>query len=342
MLNLFLYKGIEGIPNSRLMTLFTSENEEEGGLFQMSKVEPFRNMVSFVNEPDQADYIFLPHDYMAVRGNEEYISELKRFLEDTGKKVMLFAYADHNEPLDFDRAVILRPTVYKSLKKDNEIIIPAFIDDLASQHAFESRGKDNEKPVIGFAGMVKLSTLWLEIKFQIKILMARFSSSDLSRLQGLFYRRKAVKILRQSSLVETNFIIRDSYSASKATISDDPEVIRREYIQNLKDCDLGLTIRGNGNYSLRFFELLALGKTPLFLDTDCALPLEDSIEYDSFIVRVDHKDVNKLPEKVSEFWSNISEADYKEMQRKGRETFEQKLKADVFYSNLFQSLKQEA
>ena len=36
-------------------------------------------------------------------------------------------------------------------------------------------------------------------------------------------------------------------------------------------------MRGAGNFSYRFYETLMMGRIPIFIDTDCVLPFEESI-----------------------------------------------------------------
>lgn len=59
--------------------------------------------------------------------------------------------------------------------------------------------------------------------------------------------------------------------------------------------------RGVGLNSIRFFEALSLGKTPILISDDCKLPLESCIDYDRLIIRVPESDLNSLEDRIVEF-----------------------------------------
>ena len=147
----------------------------------------------------------------------------------------------------------------------------------------------------------------------------------MSRKKGLTFRMKALKTLINSSLVKTNIIIRSSYSGHKETIREDPVRSRRQYLGNMLNSDLALAIKGDGNYSYRFYEALSLGRVPILLDTDCVLPLENIIDYKEFVIFVNAEDVSRIDEVVAEKWGNISNDKFLSMQRRAREMFEKYL-----------------
>jgi len=185
----------------------------------------------------------------------------------------------------------------------------------------------------------------LEIKFALKqgisFLKILFGIEPPPSYHGLFYRRKVIEYLNKSDLVKQLFFIRTSYSASTQTIQGDAEKVRSEFISSIKDADFALAVRGDGNYSLRFYEILSLGRIPLYIDTDGPLPLEDEIDYDSFMMRVNYKDIERVAEIVSTVWKNLNNEDFVVMQQKAREVFETKLRADLFYRVLFEKLERD-
>ncbi|MCB0368526.1 MAG: exostosin family protein [Bdellovibrionales bacterium] len=343
MLKLYIYDRLPDFADSKLLRLFLSENEFEGKIFQNIPTKPFKSMVEFVDAVDEAHYILLPHEYVFIRDEIEYLNELDEFAAKSGKKIIVFDYGDYSDKVILKNSIVLRSASYKSSLSINEIIVPAFIEDLALESNLISLNKTSKVPSVGFAGMVKLPSIQQEIKYQLRILRDKIyiflNLISRSNLQGLYFRRKVVKILSNCSSCTTNFIIRNSFSAHEKTITSDPKQLRQEYIDVLQSSDLSLVIRGDGNYSLRFFEVLSLGRIPLFIDTDSPLPLESEINYDDFIVRVDHSELNKLPDIIAEFWRGLSPEKYAEMQKTAREIFETQLRPDVFYVNLFKKLE---
>src|SRR5262245_47773859 len=105
---------------------------------------------------------------------------------------------------------------------------------------------------------------------------------------GIYLRKLVMSHLNASRRVETSFIVRDAYFGGNPAPQSR---IRTEYIQNILESDYVLCVRGNGNFSFRFFETMSLGRTPVLIDTDCVLPLDFMHDYRDLCVIVDRKSV---------------------------------------------------
>lgn len=343
MLKLYIYPRLPNAADSKLLRLLLSKEEFEGKLFQQIPAAPFKDMVQFVDSVDEAHYILLAHEYYFVKHEDTYLKSIDDFALQHNKKVIIFDYGDVIDKVKVENSIVLRTAAYKTSIKDNEIIIPPFVEDLALQSTLTPRVKNTDSAVVGFAGMVHLPSYVQELKYQLRIYVAKikimlFGHSP-AALQGLYFRRKVIRILKNCKECTTNFIIRNSFSAHEKTISADPVVLRQEYLDTLQNSDLNLVIRGDGNYSLRFFEVLSLGRIPLFIDTDSPLPFADEINYDDFMLRVDYKDISKVPEIIETFWQNLTPQRYVEMQKRAREIFETHLRPDAFYQKIFSKLE---
>lgn len=343
MLKVFVTKRLEKVPDSILLQLMNSREEFVGGLFQKIKTEKFKDLIEFVLVPEQADYFLIPHNYFSIWKNQSYINYNEKLSEKYNKKIIVFAYGDRNSEIKIKNSIVLRTSQYKSQLRKNEIIIPPFVEDLGASNGVEIRDFDkNRKPVVGFAGWVSCSNVIQWIKYKTKIFI-QFLLLQIKKIhapvvyQGLHFRRKAITALNNNDLLETKFFLRHSYSGHKKTIQDDPEKLRKEFISAIKDSDLALAVRGDGNYSLRFFEILSLGRIPLFIDTDIPLPLEDEIDYDAFILRVDYEKIQDLPRIIDRFWQRSTENGFKEMQTNARQAFKYRLSAGAFYAYLFKN-----
>jgi len=145
-------------------------------------------------------------------------------------------------------------------------------------------------------------------------------------------------VLNRSSLIETNFILRKFYSCHTDTLKIPPETARQEYIENMIDSDFVLAPKGDGNFSMRFYEALSLGRIPILIDTETILPLENVIDYDSFILRVNYKNINKLDKIIADFYNQITNKEFIEMQKRARENFEKYLRIDAFFNYAFSQL----
>jgi len=67
---------------------------------------------------------------------------------------------------------------------------------------------------------------------------------------------------------------------------DQQQALRAEYLDVTARSRFVFCPRGDGLNSLRFFETLALGRLPILVADETALPLESEIPYDEFVVRV--------------------------------------------------------
>ena len=157
----------------------------------------------------------------------------------------------------------------------------------------------------------------------------------------MYFRRKALGVLNRSNLVDTAFVIRSSYSGHKNTIELSPEEARKQFVEKINNSDFSLAVKGDGNYSLRFYEILSLGRIPVLVDTDCPLPFEDKIKYDDFILRVDYRKINKIDKIISDYYKKIDGVRFVTMQERAREAFSKYLNIGSFFMIAFKKLEYE-
>jgi hypothetical protein len=208
--------------------------------------------------------------------------------------------------------------------------MPAYAEDLLAGGALELR-KKSDKPVVGFCGWADFKNLKNALGYLIgnalidvqKLLSGKPNLEV--RKKGLYFRKRALSVLKNSALIRPNFIIRSSYSGHRETISVDPAAARSEFIGNILASDFTLCVKGDGNYSLRFYEALSLGRVPLLIDTDCVLPLEHILDYSDFIVRVDYRDLAGCDQILGDYYQHLTPEKFEMMQAKARETFEKYL-----------------
>jgi len=292
--------------------------------------DPF---VDLVDSPEEADYILLPHNYPSLKGRDSYIREQADLAKRLGKKLLVFWHGDSDAEVPYTHAIVFRTSQYRSCMRPNEVMMPAYAEDVL-EGELQVRLKHEGKPVIGFCGWADYKNFKNYIGTVVKNSFIEAGSivgirRD-ARIKGITYRMKAIKHLEQSNSIQTNFIIRSSYSGHSSTIKIDPAKARQEYIDNLLSSDYALVIKGDGNYSYRFYEAMSLGRIPVLLDTECVLPLEDQIDYGSCILRIPYYDLYRIDEIVASHYTSISNEAFQAMQRKAREVLEQYLRVDSF------------
>jgi hypothetical protein len=325
-----------------LISSHFNRRDTESTLFNSKMPDNFKyENFSFVEDVISADYILIPHNVKALTPETtQYLDQVRVLGQKNNKKIIVFIGGDMSHNVYIDDMIVFKGSQYKYLQRSNEIIVPPFVEDLSDHGATILRNK-SVKATIGFCGWAGTASIKQFIKYHIKNFLLNtekiltFNFILEVHKKGIYFRRKAIRILSHSKLIKTNFIIRNTFSASKKTISLDPAQARKEYTENILTSDFILAPKGDGNFSVRFYEVLTLSRIPLLIDTETVLPLEHIIDYSKFIVRVDYKDIKKLPEIISEFYSRLSSEEFNHMQLAARDAFRQYLRYDAFFTYIF-------
>ena len=303
------------------------------------------SFLELVREPADADFFLLPHSYFSARAvARKYAEDFIHLAEKCGKKVVLFSEGDTDESIMIPHAIVFRTSQYTHKKHKNEIMMPpqVYAEDVLLESAFSLRPK-REKPVVSFCGWAELGTLTQKTKFFLRNAYAdaRTFLGDPhaeARKQGIYFRKKAMGFLEKSPLVETSFLKRDFFSVNKHTIKLPREILRSQYIENMTHSDFVLAPKGDGNFSIRFYEALALGRIPVLVDTQSILPCEDEIPYNEYIVRVPHQKIPFIGAYIAHYYNQHTETSYVEAQQRVRALFLEKLRMDMFLKNAFTKL----
>lgn len=309
-------------------------------LFMDRVFENFKEpVVELVTNPDDADYLLIPHPYQGVRNAMDYLGVYEDLSRKTGKKILVFLYGDSDETVPLKNAIVIRTSQYSYKKRENEIMMPAYSEDLLGGRPLTIRQK-SDQPTVGFCGWSKprdvKNVIGTNLKNVLVHLKALANRNYLSEIKGITLRSKSLDALRQTPGIRCNFIERSSYSGHRETIKMDPEQSRKEFIANIEGSDFILCAKGDGNFSYRFYETLCMGRIPLLLDTHCCLPLENEISYDDFVCRVPLSDIDSIGVRMKEFYDRCTPEQWEQKQRLAREVFEKQLSAPVFLRRLFE------
>ena len=298
-----------------------------------------------VQDINSADYLLMPHDYWKLL--ERHPDLLQKIIEEAqayGKPILVDASGDVAGRVDVPNARILRINQYRFNLPGDEITVPVPCEDLLESY-YGGRLVLREKgdvPIVGFVGWGRLTfkqrlrTLMKELPIRLQDL---FKKNYKVYRKGVFWREQAIRVFGRSKKVYTNFIIRSSYSGHTNTLVGDPEKNRREFVENIFNSDYTLIVRGDANAATRFYETLALGRIPVFIDTACVLPLNDKINYKEFCVFINYTEINRAPEILAQFHKTISPNQFIAMQQKARYTFKNYLRYDAFSKHLVEMLR---
>lgn len=329
----------------RIISGKTGETDENlWNMFQGESGEARFDFMHIVSDPSRADFLLLPHNYFLLRklkGNDANgcVSNLVALARKHEKKILVFGMADSDEHIDIPHSVIFRYSQYGYRKRENEIIMPPYPlhfrpPELAGYRKRVWKNlflrEKREMPVVSFCGWAGFPSIYRSVTYRARILFAdikahvwRDKHAELHK-QGIYFRRAAIRALEHSPFVKTNFLIRKSYSAQKGFDGMNriqPKDAEKEYIESVCNSDFVLAPKGNGNASVRFYEALSLGRFPVLVNTDCLLPLKECIEYDKFVVIVDHTKIFDIGCAVRRFYDSLSNEEFQKRQKMAREAF---------------------
>lgn len=311
---------------------FLDEHSQAGRnrLFQSLPPREYAGIFERVSYANEADIVVVPHDYAYLHKHPAYLLQCQEHAYMMRKPLIIFAYQDDPRPITVSGAIIVRPSAYRSELGVHEILMPAYVEDIGAQYGKEPLSKGN-KPIVAFTGKAGFH----DRKEWLKYIVRNYIMRQGPHKQGIYFRRHALASLANDQRIECNTIIRKRYSAHRNTIEIPPAQAREEYIRSIQNAHFTLAPRGDGNYSLRFYETLSLGRIPVLIDTDTPLPLQDKIDYDACIVRVPWQEVDHVGDYIVRFFECHNEAQLREAQQRAREIFESFLYMPKFLNYLF-------
>lgn len=288
------------------------------------------DFITYTAHISEANVILVPLPYNYYQKNDrlmelEKINELCKL-----HKIKVYCYisGDLGENFDhFDSFNFFRPSGFRGKLSQRNIGFPVPLSDHFQRiYQLETpliRGK-SIKPVIGFCGHAtpSLKKRIIEYLKYVKVNVGRFFTSpfrkDYEPLFASAYERwKLLQDLESDSGIESRFIYRDKYRAGAQT-PEKREQTTLEYYDNMKDADYVLCLRGAGNFSVRLYEALMMGKIPIFVDTDCLLPFENQIDWKRHVVWIDWKDRKQITTLVKEFHHSLSNEAFEDIQVRNR------------------------
>ncbi len=315
---------------------------EESFIFHKSYLTITDNII-------KADVAFLPLTLNYYIKNK-VLFKVKKFI-DRAKRYNLKSYIwiDGDNQIRYMNhrrdCVFIKNFSYKSKLLKNELIRPGDLkyDLLESLLNGKIRTKEKSKiPLIGFDGLASYSNVYLLNLIVRNIFLKLLYKTHLTRIDPdhilpyLLRRNKILKNLEKSIIINTNFKIRSIFA--EGTIGNIPNS-RNEFLNNIISSDYTLCYRGAANYSLRFYETLCLGRIPLLIDTDCALPFEKEIDWKNICLIVKENEVNNISEIVLDHYNSHSCSQFIEKQYYCRAIWLKYLSKKGFFNHFYDILK---
>lgn len=290
---------------------------------------------------EACDYIALPLtiDYV-LQHDAAYFEAILKQSETFGKKVLVFSASDVGKTLTHPNCITIRLGGFKSKFVQTTYIMPPFITD---PYVFLGKSigylPKEAVPAVGFVGHSNGSFFKLVKEF---LIYARFSLRGLlkkhyfdyqSFYPSSYYRFSYLNLLAKSKAVDTHFIYRKKYRAGVTS----PEARKQtslEFFQNIYDTPYTFCMRGTGNFSVRLYETLAMGRIPVVINTDCQFPFEDLIDWERHCLLIDAEQVATIGARLSRFHASLSPSDFIALQQSNRTLWEDYFTKEAFFIQL--------
>ncbi|WP_439488460.1 hypothetical protein [Algoriphagus sp.] len=321
--------------------LFSSDATGEIRVNEFAK--PYFQLCS---TPEEADWIFIPYLLSSLideRG-KTIIKSHAAVARNYGKPLTIVSDSDLVYDPGVRDIVILSPGPYASL--GNQLALPAILkeDPIEKFHNGEWFPITEFSSIsMGFCGqatqhLLKTAKDTLNlIKLRVQIKRKQSPYLYIPFFLAAYERAKLLGFLQKKSLFKTDFIFRKKYKAGANTAVDKLQV-EKEFFENIAKNLFTVCLRGFGNYSVRFYQTLAMGRIPILIDTDNMLPFENTIDYNYLIVRVPFSDRYNIDNYISAFLESKSPEDLIRIQESCRDLWLRSLTLEGIFYELSEEL----
>lgn len=298
-----------------------------------------------VSEIAHCDIVVVPIDIARFDSNKSQ-QKLNDFINkalDSGKKVWLYSGGDYGKSINISNQVYtFRLSGFASQLNAQTFILPSFINDPYSSLSKEFRtiGK-LQQAQIGFVGhasnsfLKKIKQYLLFLKYNSKRFIGKIQT-DYQRFYPSGVKRFLyLKLLEKNPEIITDFIFRNQYRAGVKT-AEEKKKTTMEFLENIESNPYTFCLRGAGNFSVRFYETLAMGRIPFVIDTDFSLPLSHEINWEKHCVIAKS---NEIAESLIHFHNNCSPEDFEFMQQNNRKLWQTHLQREAYFLKIYSLFK---
>ena len=243
---------------------------------------------------NECDYFISSSFEIGIKKRSDIQSRLSKYKK-FNNKVIVFLITDSVEVLDIPKNVFLfRTSLYKKLKKPNEFLLPYIWESFDEK--FNSLLK-TQKPIVGFCGNVKNNT---------------------------GKRQSTINAISSCKNIVSNFDTKLTFWGG----NPHNEKIIDDFKNNILESHFTICNRGVGNFSMRFYQVMSLGRIPVLIDSDMIFPFENEINWNDLIITA--KNEIELISKIESFWNHKSNEEIVELQLKCKKVFQEYLSPKGF------------
>ncbi len=310
------------------------------------KNKKLNQFYTLVDDISTSNIIVFPVSYEQFLKHKIEFLELTQLAKENQKPIWIYSSGDYGFTNYIKGSYTFRLGGFNSKMQASTFILPSFINDPYLKYipqGFSELKKEN-KPKIGFVGHANkglkkyTKELVNHYKFQIKRNLGKIIADHQPFYPSSIKRAKYLYKLKSNNKVTTNFILRKNYRAGVDTELQ-KQTTSQEFYDNINENLYTFCMRGIGNFSVRFYETLALGRIPILLDTDCRLPFSDTLDWHSHCIIVKDSKIS-IVEQVLNFHNSKSEKEIINIQKNNRLLWENYLTRESYFIKLYNIFKE--
>lgn len=300
-----------------------------------------------VDDITVCDFTILPVsiEYLYHNNMRPLVDSFFSASEKYGKPILIFSGGDFGVTVKRNDVYTIRLGGFDSKMGIRTFIMPPFIKDPNEYlgQSFSVLPKP-EKPTIGFVGHsnASFSKYLKEYALYLSGNLKRLRKKDATDSQKFYpsshFRFRYLSLIQKEKKIVSNFIFRKNYRAG-VTNEADKKKTTLEFYQNICDNLYTFCIRGTGNFSVRFYETLAMGRIPVVINTDCRLPFQNEINWTEQAVVVNENEINTINAKLVKFHDSHTDDELREIQQKNRDLWGHYFNRDSYFNGIARVLQ---
>ena len=290
------------------------------------EINDIKNYYTLTTNIKECDVVIVPLDLEVMYIKyPQILNTLINEAKQNFKKIWVYSGGDFGITLTDPEITTFRLGGFNNkYNKKNTIILPCFIEDPYNKYLSNlDYVFYTQKPIVGFVGHANgsyskyLKELIINLKQNTYRLLGKNKSDEQKFFPSSIVRYKLLKILEKSDKITTQFIFRKKYRAG-ATNETEKMQSTIEYFNNMYNTAYTLCVRGAGNFSVRLYETLAVGRIPIIINTHCNFPLDTIIDWNKHALILNFSDKEKLSDSLYNFHCNFNEVEFIQFQKNNR------------------------
>ena len=311
--NIYIAKEIPGVSRSELFP----RSSPHPTLPDINLISKLR----LTSDTEKADYILVPHAWRDIKNDKAYLVYLRNLSRQT--PLLIVNSGDVSSKCTLENVIELRMFLHPWEKINRKIVLPYPV----KEKDFVIR-KWKPTPRISFMGYVP--------KLGPGSLLGENFQGLTKPIKSSVYINRKISLSKLNKL-RSEFDVFIEKRPSFTAYSSNPNLKMHisEYDIELTKSDYVLSPRGSANTSIRFFETLCAGATPILIDSGGVNPVISNKDFWSQNI-INVKLFEKWQSHILNDWAFLGKGkNYEDRQVQNNKTFTTELKFEVYLEALF-------